>query len=108
MQLFRLGLKPRLYSGFAVLVILGVTLAVFAVLQLSTVATQVGKMTALNDNVTRVLQAAEELQVMRRTALRYTVTAEDETLKEYNASQAAVIELLQASAKSGLRRSALS
>jgi methyl-accepting chemotaxis protein len=102
MQLFRLGLKPRLYSGFAVLVILGVALAVFAVLQLSTVATQVGKMTALNDNVTRVLQAAEELQVMRRTALRYTVTAEDETLKEYNTSQAAVIELLQASAKATL------
>src|SRR5580700_9166759 len=77
MNLLRLGLQPRLYSGFGVLVLLGLLLAGFATWQLSAIAAQVGKMTALNDNVTRALEVAEQLQIQRRSALRYTIDADE-------------------------------
>jgi methyl-accepting chemotaxis protein len=98
----RLGLQPRLYSGFGVLVLLGLLLAGFAAWQLTTIETQVGKMTALNDNVTRALEVAEQLQVQRRTALRYTIEADEDSVKEHALSTAKSIELLQAAAKATL------
>ena len=102
MNLFRLGLQPRLYSGFGVLVLLGLLLAGFAAWQLTTIETQVGKMTALNDNVTRALEVAEQLQIQRRTALRYTVEADEDSVKEHSVSTAKSIEVLHAAAKATL------
>jgi methyl-accepting chemotaxis protein len=102
MNLLRLGLQPRLYSGFGVLVLLGLLLAGFATWQLSAIAAQVGKMTALNDNVTRALEVAEQLQIQRRSALRYTIDADEASVKEYASSAAKNIELLQAAAKATL------
>jgi methyl-accepting chemotaxis protein len=98
----RLGLQPRLYSGFGVLVLLGLLLAGFAAWQLTTIEAQVGKMTALNDNVTRALEVAEGLQIARRASLRFTIDASEESVKDYNAASARTVELLQAAAKATL------
>ena len=71
MSIVRLRIKGRLYGGFAALVLLGLALAAFAVWDLSAVGDQVGKMTALSDNTSRVLELSAHLQALRRSNLRY-------------------------------------
>ena len=51
-----LGIKGRLYAGFAALVLLGLGLATLAVWELSGIQGQVAKMMAFSENTARVLE----------------------------------------------------
>jgi methyl-accepting chemotaxis protein len=102
MSFLRFGLKTRLYGGFGILVFCGLALAGFAAWELSAIATQVGKMSALADNASRALDVSHQLEIMRRATLHYTVDADEAALKERAAADAKTIELLQAAAKATL------
>ena len=81
MSFLRLAIKGRIYSGFGVLVVLGLALAAFATWELSSIAKQVGKMTALNDNVGRALEVSRHLEIMSRANLRFSTDGQETALK---------------------------
>jgi methyl-accepting chemotaxis protein len=98
MNVFRLGLKPRLYSGFGVLVLLGLALAGFAAWELSGIRSDVQKSSGINDNTIRALEVANRIEIIRRANLRYIVDADEQAPKDAAAAESEAIELLKAAA----------
>jgi methyl-accepting chemotaxis protein len=90
MQSIRLTVRTRIYLGFAVLVALGLGIAMFGVYQLSGVASSVDTMDALAGNSHRVLAVTRQLEAIRRAGTRYLTDASAEAMKDarQNASQA--------------------
>jgi hypothetical protein len=102
MNLLRLGLKPRLYGGFGLLVLLGLALAVFAVVELSGIRTGVQKFSDINDNNTRALEVARQLEIIRRTNLRFTIDADEQAVTEAMAAETSALALLKDAAAATL------
>jgi methyl-accepting chemotaxis protein len=98
MSFLRFGLKARIYSGFAVLVLIGMGLAGFAIWELSAIEFNVQRMSTLSDNTARITEAESKIQIIRRANLRYTIDANEEYLKESVTAEASAIEMLQAAA----------
>jgi methyl-accepting chemotaxis protein len=98
MTLVRRGIRSRIYGGFAILVALGVALAVFATRELLAIQTDVGKMSALSDNSTRALLIGHDFETLQRTLLRYKFDADEAALKEEGEAAARAVELLQEAA----------
>jgi methyl-accepting chemotaxis protein len=99
MNLLRPGLKPRLFGGFGVLVLLGLALAGYGAWQLSAVGGQVGRMSKLADNMTRVVDLRGQLEIMRRVTLRLTTAVDEAAIKDGAAAEQDAAELLDASTK---------
>ncbi len=99
MNIFRLGLKPRIYCGFGILIVIGFALAGFAIWQLSAIESNVRGMSVLTDNTARITEAESKIQIVRRANLRYTIDAGEESLNEAAAAETSAIALLQASAE---------
>jgi methyl-accepting chemotaxis protein len=89
MNLLRLGLKARIYSGFAILVLMGAGLAGFGIWELSAIGFNVERMGVLSDNTARITEAESQIQVIRRADLRYTVAAEAAAIERLQAAAAA-------------------
>ncbi len=102
MSFVQLGIKGRLYGGFAVLVAIGLGLAAFAVTQLSAIQSQVGKMNALAENATRVLDVSVDLQAIRRAILRYAYDGDEPSLKESAEREQDAVKLLKEAADATL------
>jgi len=98
MSLLRLGIKGRLYAGFAALVLIGLALAAFAVTQLSAIQGQVGKMNGLAANATRVLDISVDLQAIRRAILRYAYDGDEASLNESAEREQDAVKLLKEAA----------
>src|ERR1700730_9669001 len=99
MNVLGLGIKTRIYAGFGVLVALGLALALFGIWQLSAITTKTGKMSAMSDNVARVLKTSRELELMRRSALAYRFNPVEAALKTGDDAAPRAVALLQESAK---------
>ena len=67
-----MSIKSKLYAGFGLLVLIAVALAVYAITEFSGIRTNVAKMNALAENTTRVFQIEDDLERVRRSALRFT------------------------------------
>jgi methyl-accepting chemotaxis protein len=91
-----LGVKFRIYGGFAIVVALAVTLAGFAVWQLGLTQTEVARMGTIADNNARVLQLSQTFEVIQRTYLQYKAVADDAQLKQANAAEQKALSLLSA------------
>jgi len=102
MGLFRLGLRARIYGGFAFVVVVGGALALFATVELASIKSEVGKMTALSDNTTRALEISRLFEIMRRSALQYKQNGEDELLKDGSQAAARAVDELRAAAQATL------
>jgi methyl-accepting chemotaxis protein len=102
MHLLRLGLRPRLYSGFGILVLIGLALAGVATWQLSGIKAEVQRLSSLNDNTSRALEVVNQMEVIRRANLRYTVDANEDAMKEAAAAESSTIDLLKAAADATL------
>ena len=102
MNIFRLGIKPRVYGGFGVFVVLGMILTIIAALQLMTIRTGVGKLGALSDNVVRALQTGREFEIMRRAMLQYRFEGEDDALKTASVAAGKASKLLKDAAAATL------
>jgi methyl-accepting chemotaxis protein len=99
MNIFRPGIRGRLYGGFGVLVMFGLCLAGYAAWELSGISAEVRKMSGLADNTTRVIEVGGQLEVMRRASLRFTVDADEGAIKEGDAAAEKALELLAAATK---------
>jgi methyl-accepting chemotaxis protein len=91
-----LGVKFRIYGGFAIVVALTVTLAGFAVWQLGLTQTEVARMGTIADNNARVLQISQTFEVIQRTYLQYKAVADEAQLKQANAAEQKALSLLSA------------
>jgi methyl-accepting chemotaxis protein len=96
------SIRMRLYAGFGVLVLFGIGLAVFAVVELGTIGGDVGRSVALTDNTIRVLDASRLFETMGKDALRSATTWEDSGVKEFGDASTQVLALLDAAAKATL------
>ncbi|MGA2125407.1 MAG: methyl-accepting chemotaxis protein [Xanthobacteraceae bacterium] len=103
MNLLRLGLKPRLFGGFGVLVLLGLALAGYGAWQLSSVGSQAGTTNRLADNMTRLVDLRGKLEMMRRVALRMTTVVDDMAIKEGTAAEQDAAGLLDGALKVSAR-----
>jgi hypothetical protein len=74
------GVKDRIYGGFAVLVVLGLALARFAVWQLSAIKTSVDRLGGIAGNNTRMLEVQRDVEVQRAT-LRFKYDGDEAALK---------------------------
>jgi diguanylate cyclase (GGDEF)-like protein len=96
MNFVRLGLKPRVYSGFGVLVVLALALTCFAVWDLLGIKTGMQKFSAINDNTTRALEVSNRIETILRSNLHYTIDADEQATEDAETAEASAIELLKA------------
>src|SRR4051794_33934977 len=97
MRLFRLGLRARLYLGFAVLVASGLGMGAFGMLGLSGVTQSVGRMENYSGNLVRMLDVLRQLEVIEGAANRYRTNVNADSLKDMQDGEAqAATELTEA------------
>jgi hypothetical protein len=96
MNLLRLGLKPRLYCGFGILVVMGLGLAAFAASELSGIKTSVQRLSAIDGNTARAAEVSDRIEIIRRADLRYIVDADDQSIRDAAAAETAAIDILRA------------
>jgi methyl-accepting chemotaxis protein len=77
-----MSIKSKLYAGFALLVLIAVALTVYAITEFNGIKTNVGKMSALADNTTRIFEIQSQLEAMRRSALRFAYDHDEAAAKE--------------------------
>jgi methyl-accepting chemotaxis protein len=99
MQLPKMTITSRLAAGFGSVILLGAGVAIYAVLQLTAVRTQVDRMQSLAANVQRVLEASQFLQAQRRAEFEYGIDADDTALQESRTAQGAALALLRDTAQ---------
>jgi len=102
MNFVRPGLKPRVYSGFGVLVVIALALACFAVWELLGIETAMQKLSSINDNTTRALEVSNQIEMILWSNLRYTIDADEQATENAVTAEASAIELLKAAADATL------
>ena len=90
MSFIRLKVRTRIYLGFAALVVLSIGIAIFGVMQISGIGTNVGTMDILAGVTQRVLSATRNLEAIRRAETRFLFEASEDSVKDarVNAEQA--------------------
>ena len=94
-----LTIKAKLYFGFGFFVVVCAGIAIFAVLQFSSIKANVGQMDILADRNTRTLEVEDYLEKMRRSILRYAYDYDEPSLKENSEVAARATSDLQAAEK---------
>jgi hypothetical protein len=102
MNFVRPGFKPRVYGGFAVLVVIAHALAGFAVRELLSIETEMQRFSAINDNTARALQVSERIGMILRSNLHYTIDADEQAAVGAVTAEAGAIELRKAAADATL------
>ncbi|HEX2726398.1 MAG TPA: methyl-accepting chemotaxis protein, partial [Beijerinckiaceae bacterium] len=100
--LARVGIRTRLYAGFAILVALGMIAAGLGWWSTTQVDVQTDKMQALAGNMVRALKIGHDLEIIRRANVRYQTLANADALKEAIGAETRAAELLQEAAKATL------
>ena len=78
-----MSIKMRLYGGFGVLVVLALSLALYAVVQFGGIGSNVGRLDYFAGTSTRTLQIQDFIEQMRRSALRYLYDHDETMRTEY-------------------------
>src|ERR1700681_4564062 len=95
MDFLRIGIKGRIFAGFGLLIALALALALFGVWALSSIQSEMGRMSRLSDNRVRALELNRELGVMRQAAQNFHQTASEVDLKQGTEAATKAIELLR-------------
>ncbi len=95
MNMLRLGIKGRVYSGFGVLVALSLALALFGGWQLSSLSTKAGELALIAEYGSYNQQVGRHLEVMQRSVLAFRLNGEDEALKAGDEAASRAVKLLQ-------------
>jgi methyl-accepting chemotaxis protein len=82
MHILRWRVRTRIYTGFAVLILLSLSIAAFGAYQLAEVSLNVGRMDALAGNTHRVLTITRQLEGVRRAETGYLIDAQESSMKE--------------------------
>jgi methyl-accepting chemotaxis protein len=98
MNLLRLGLKPRLYCGFGILVVIGLGLAAFAASQLSGTKAGFQRLATIHENTIYGIEVSNRIQVIRRANVRYMLDGDDQAMKDAAAAESSAIDLMRTAA----------
>jgi methyl-accepting chemotaxis protein len=104
MNFFGAGLRPRIYGGFGILIVIALGLTLFATWKLSAVRDGIERFDSVKNFSTRALEISDKLQIIRRADLRYMVDADEESIKEAAAAEADAIDLLERASAGTLSR----
>jgi methyl-accepting chemotaxis protein len=99
MKLSNFRITTRLYTGFGVLILLGLVVAGFGVVRLTSIDGQLGRFVAVAENTSRNLEVQQIAERLRRLALRYSMVHEESAIGEFEADQAKAIQLLASAIK---------
>ena len=99
MRLPRLNITNRLIAGFGALVVLGVGVAAYAIFQMSIVGANVNRMQMLAEVFQDVLQSGRLLEAQSRAEYRFSVDADQASLKEAQTAATDVEGLLTNAAR---------
>ena len=77
-----LKIRGRIFIGFAIVIGIGVAVAIYGVGQLSNVGVKVHSMSGLSGNVVRVLQTTADLEAVRRAENRYRLDGSQDAVEE--------------------------
>ncbi len=91
-----MSIKVKLYSGFGVLVILALGLALYTVQVFGNVGFSVTRMNGIAENTTRTLLTEVYLETLRRSVLRYAYDQDNPSKKENADVAAKTLTTLQA------------
>ncbi|MBV8536518.1 MAG: methyl-accepting chemotaxis protein [Alphaproteobacteria bacterium] len=89
-----MNIRTRIFSGFGVIVSVSSALALFGLWQLAAVRTNVSSLATVSENAVRNLEIAQNLEQMRRLALRYKTSPDDDTFNQFVAVEAQAEERL--------------
>ena len=98
-----MSIKYRLYGGFGVLVLITIGLVFYGAWVFGDLGTVITRMNSIAVNNARTLQAAEHLEILRRSVLRYVYDHEEASRKENGEVAAKVQALLDGSIQSAPR-----
>jgi methyl-accepting chemotaxis protein len=101
-SLNRFRITARIYSGFGVLVALGLALALFAIWQFAATGGQVGSLVTTADHTARIIKVTRLLETVNRAGLRYQTKGDEAMVKEFSDAHAQVSDLLALSVKDAL------
>jgi methyl-accepting chemotaxis protein len=93
----RISIKARLFGGFGILVLIGLLLPAYAVLQVNGIMNTVREMAALSEGNSRIFEVSVHLQAIRRAILQYQYDGNVEALKETRERERSTIDLMKAS-----------
>ena len=96
LALSHLKIKTRLYGGFGLLIVLVIALAAFSATRLWDVAAGVNAMTISAEQSTEVQRIVEQVEIMRRSALRYFSDGDKGSLVQGRAATQETRRLLKA------------
>jgi len=94
-----LKIKPRIYTSFGILVLLGVAVAAFGVWQLVNVGGQTTRMVSVSENAARNLEVAKLIELQQRIGLRYRTNPSDDIANELRNAAKRTLELLATASK---------
>ena len=94
-----LRIKPRIYTSFGILVLLGVAVAAFGVWQLVNVGGQTTRMVSVSENAARNLEVAKLIELQQRIGLRYRTNPSDDIANELRNAAKRTLELLATASK---------
>ena len=95
-----LKVRTRIFVGFGLLVVLSAGLAIFTLVQLGAIGTQVGRLPVLQANLARVMDTAHGLETMRRAITRYRLDRND--LGDLRAARGRIEQLLNEADRASL------
>ncbi|MDR3469255.1 MAG: HAMP domain-containing methyl-accepting chemotaxis protein [Xanthobacteraceae bacterium] len=96
MSLFQFRIAGRLYSGFGLLILCGLALALLGVVELGRIGTQIDVMTRQSNNAMRTSETAMHLQAIRRAILRYDFDHDEKSFTEAGERLATTASMLEA------------
>ena len=102
-----LKIRTRLYTGFAVLMVVTLGLAVSDRDGISRVGSDIKTLSALSGNVRRVMATSKELEVIRRASVRYMADRDDASLDQLRKAEDSAKTLLEAAAGNTLSQERL-
>ena len=94
-----LKIKPRIYTSFGIMVLLGVAVAAFGVWQLVNVGGQTTRMVSVSENAARNLEVAKLIELQQRIGLRYRTNPSDDIANELRNAAKRTLELLATASK---------
>jgi len=95
-------ITARIYSGFGVLIALGLALALFATWEFSATSGQVGILVTSGDHTARVIKITRLLETVNRAGLRYQTKGDEAMIKEFADAHAQASDLLAQAGKDAL------
>jgi methyl-accepting chemotaxis protein len=96
-NLSRFTIRTRLYGGFGLVIVLVIGLAAFGAQRLLEVGANVEAMSVDAEHLARSHEVVEQVQTIRRAALRYFVDADKDSLTQLGAAMNEAQQLLKSS-----------